>query len=49
MHLKKKKLLTFDLTTEMKWSLYVSPSSNKHTWLSKQLQYKISSRKDKSE
>ena len=36
----------------MKWSMYVSelsPSSNKHPLLSKQLQYKYSSRKDKSE
>ena len=25
----------------MKWSMYASPSINKHTLLSKQLQYKI--------
>ena len=26
----------------MKWSIYASPSSNRHTLLSKQLQYKNS-------
>ena len=47
----KKNILTLDLniTTEMKWSMYASPSSNWHTLLSKQLQYKNSSRKDESE
>ena len=32
-------VITLDLhiTTEMKWSMYASPSSNRHTLLSKQL------------
>ena len=32
-----------------KWRMYASPSSNRHTLLSKQLQYKNYSRKDESE
>ena len=40
-----KSILTLDwhtcITTEMKWSMYDSSSSNRHILLSKQLQYKI--------
>ena len=36
-------------TTEMKWRMYAGPSSNRYNLLSKQLQYKNSSRKGESE
>ena len=41
--------MDLQITTEMKWSIYASPSSNRHTLLSKQLQYKNSSRNEESE
>ena len=45
----KKLTLDLNITTEMKWRMYAFPSNNRHTLLSKQLQYKNSSRKDESE
>ena len=45
----KKLTLDLNIITEMKWRMYNFPSNNRHTLLSKQLQYKNSSRKDESE
>ena len=45
----KKLTLYLTITTEKKWRMYAFLSNNRHTLLSKQLQYKITSRKDESE